>query len=79
VGVRSVKYKEQKRKLYVYQYRYDGDDTWYIAFSGPFPEKGKYLTEIGDYTSSTYREYVEGVDLAAILDEASDGDVKLLK
>ncbi len=79
VSVRSVAYKGQKQKLYVYQYQYEGDETWYIAFSGPFPEKGKYLTESGDYTSSTYREYGKDVDLAAIIDEVSDGEIRLLK
>jgi len=79
VGVRSVEYKGQKQKLYVYQYRYEGDETWYMAFSGPFPEKGKYLTETGDYTWPTYQEYSKDVDLAAIIHKVSDGEIKLLK
>jgi uncharacterized protein YbaP (TraB family) len=79
VGVRSVRYKGQKQNLYVYQYQYEGDETWSIAFSGPFPEKSKYLTETGDYTFATYTEYGKDVDLAAIIAEATEGQVELLK
>ncbi|MCD9014401.1 TraB/GumN family protein [Parachryseolinea silvisoli] len=79
VGVRSVRYQGQKQNLYVYQYQYAGDETWSIAFSGPFPEKVKYLTEIGDYTYPTYTEYGKDVDLAAVITEVTEGEVELLK
>ena len=79
VGVRSVRYNGQKQNLYVYQYQYDGDDTWYMALSGPFPEKTKYVTETGDYTFSTYREYGKDVDLASVIAEVTKGQVELLK
>jgi hypothetical protein len=79
VGVRSVRYKGQKQNLYVYQYQYEGDNTWRIAFSGPFPEKVKYVTETGDYTFATSTEYTKGVDLASVITEITEGEVELLK
>ncbi|WP_254087709.1 TraB/GumN family protein [Dawidia cretensis] len=79
VGVRSVRYKGQKQNLYVYQYQYEGAETWSIAFSGPFPEKVKYVTETGDYTFPTYTEYGKDVDLAAVIAEVTEGAVELLK
>jgi hypothetical protein len=79
VGVRSVRYQGQRQNLYVYQYQYAGDETWGIALSGPFPEKTKYVTEAGDYTSATYTEYDKDVDLAAVIAEVTGGEVELLK
>ncbi|MBT1687255.1 TraB/GumN family protein [Dawidia soli] len=79
VGVRSVRYNGQKQNLYVYQYRYEGDDIWHIAFSGPFPEKAKYVTETGDYTFATYKEYDKDVDIASVIAEVTEGEVEVLK
>ncbi|WP_236676015.1 TraB/GumN family protein [Chryseolinea lacunae] len=78
VETRAVRYKDARQNLYVYKYQYPDDNTWYVAVSGPFPEKIKHVPDQGDYTYASYEEF-ESKKLNEILKGLLDESVELLK
>jgi uncharacterized protein YbaP (TraB family) len=55
VGIKKIRYNDEKQNLYVFKYKGFEDDSWYIGISGPYAS-GKF-SERGEMTYSTYQVF----------------------
>jgi uncharacterized protein YbaP (TraB family) len=56
VDVKKILYKGQKKQLYVYKFKYESEDMWYLGISGPFG-KPKSLVFDNDLAFSTFQTF----------------------
>jgi hypothetical protein len=82
IATKQIKYKNEKQIIYVYEYRFEDDDTTFIGVSGPYQRKGKLVTEAGDLLLASYEPYEKSSKLDDVLKKLFqdyEADVELIK
>jgi uncharacterized protein YbaP (TraB family) len=66
-SVKTMMFKGEKAQFIVFKYKYEEDDTWYLAASGPFNEKSKKQLPEGELTTSFYEATSTEEEVNALL------------